>query len=209
MSSQIDRKQLWQRLHQRLLSGSSPTVTGEIATEFLPVIIRSLSRVFPNVNDPHLIETAAEEAIIFYLDHPAQFDPARASLFTYLRMRAKGYLLNSLGRQKNSQASQEGGKVVELDGVETVYRVETQDEDDAETALIERESKADIEHRLSEIITDPAEFKVLALMLEGVRETSTFADALGITDQPLAEQARLVKQCKDRIKKAVQRKYKI
>jgi len=206
MSSQIDRKQLWQRLHQRLLSGSSPTVTGEIATEFLPVIIRSLSRVFPNVNDPHLIETAAEEAIIFYLDHPAQFDPARASLFTYLRMRAKGYLLNTLGQQKTSQG---GDKVVELDGAETVYRVEAQDEGDAETALIERESQADIEHRLSEIITDPAEFKVLALMLEGVRETSTFADALGITDQPLAEQTRLVKQCKDRIKKAVQRKYKI
>ena len=60
--------------------------------------------------------------------------------------------------------------------------------------------------KLSEIITDPQDFQVLVLMLEGVRETSAFAVVLGITDRPLTDQTKLVKQCKDRIKKAVQRK---
>jgi DNA-directed RNA polymerase specialized sigma24 family protein len=206
MSSQIDRRQRWQHLHQRLLAGSSPTVTSEIAAELLPAIVKGLMREFPQVGDPHLIETAGEDALLFYFDHPAQFDPARSSLFTYLRMRAKGYLLNSLGRQKSSQG---GENVVELAGAETVYEVEAQNERDAEAALIEHESQTEIMQKLSEIITDPQDFQVLVLMLEGVRETSAFAAVLGITDRLLTDQTKLVKQRKDRIKKAVQRKMKI
>lgn len=206
MSSQINRRQRWQHLHQSLLSGSSPTVTSEIARELLPAIVKGLTREFPRVGDPHLIETAGEDALLFYFDHPAQFDPARSGLFTYLRMRARGYLLNSLGRQKNSQG---GEKVVELADAETVYEVEAQNERDAEAALIEHESQAEIMKRLSEIITDPQDFEALTLMLENVRETSAFTVVLGITDRPPADQTKLVKQCKDRIKKAIQRKMKI
>lgn len=206
MSSPIDRRRRWQQLHQRLLSGSSPTVTGEIVAELLPAMVKGLMREFPRVGDLHLIETAAEDALLFYFDHPAQFDPARSSLLTYLRMRARGYLLNSLGGQKSSQG---GEKAVELAGSEAVYEVEAQNERDAEAALIEGESQAEIMQKLSEIITDPQDFAALALMLEGVRETSAFAVVLDIADRPLADQTKLVKQCKDRIKKAVQRKMKI
>jgi hypothetical protein len=206
MSSQIDRRRRWQHLHQRLLSGSSPTVTSEIAREVLPAIVKGLSREFPLLGDPHLIETAGEDALLFYFDHPAQFDPARSGLLTYLRMRAKGYLLNSLGWQKSSQG---GEKVVELADSETVYEVEAQNERDAEAELIEHESQTEIMQKLGEIITDPRDFEALALMLENVRETSAFAAVLGITDRPLVEQTKLVKQCKDRIKKAIQRKMKI
>ncbi len=206
MPSQINRKHHWQRLHQRLLSGSSSTITSEIAAEFLQLVAKSLTRAFPYVSDPHLIETAVEDALLFYFDHPAQFDLARSSLFTYLRMRAKGYLLNSLGREKSSQDRE---KVVELAGSETVYELEAQDERDAEDALIERESDTEIMQKLGEIVTDPTDFRVLTLMLEGVRETSAFAAVLGLTDRSLAEQAKLVKQCKDRLKKAVQRKMTI
>lgn len=206
MSSRIDRRQHWQHLHQRLLSGASPTVTSEIAQELLLAIVKGLTREFPRVGDPHLIETAGEDALLFYFDHPTQFDPARSSLLTYLRMRAKGYLLNSLGRHKSSQG---GEKVVELANAEAVYEVEAQNESDAEAALIEHEAQAEIMQKLSEIITDPRDFAALTLMLENVRETSAFAVALGITDRPLADQPRLVKQCKDRIKKAIRRKLKI
>lgn len=206
MSSQINRKQHWQRLHQRLLSDSSPTVTSEIAVEFLQPIAKSLTREFPQVSDPHLIETAAEDALLFYFANAAQFNPALSSLYTYLRMRARGYLLNSLGRRQGSQG---GEKVVELTGSETVYEIEAQDECDAETGLIRSESDAEIMQKLSGIISNPIDFRVLTLMLENVRETSAFAAALGITDRSLDEQTKLVKRCKDRIKKAVQRKMNI
>lgn len=166
---------------------------------------KSLTREFPKVGDPHLIETAVEDALLFYFDHATQFDPSRSSLFTYLRMRARGYLLNSLREKKSSQPVE---KVVELTEAKTVYGVEAQDERDAEDVLIERESDAEIMQKLGEIIIDPTDFRVLALMLEGVRETSAFAAVLGIADRPLTDQAKLVKQCKDRIKKAIQRKMK-
>lgn len=204
MSSQINPKEVGERLHRRLLADSSLTVTSEIAEEFLPLVTRSLARAFPN-SDQHLVETAVEDALLAYFDRPEQFDPTRSSLFTYLQMRAKGYLLNSLGQQKRFE---ERHKVIELDSVETVYKLEAQNEMDAEAALIERHSQAEIIGQLREIITDPTDLQVVTLMIEGVRETRAFAEVLGITDHSAAEQAKLVKQCKDRLKKTLHRKLK-
>jgi hypothetical protein len=48
---------------------------------------------------------------------------------------------------------------------------------------------------------------VLGLMLDGVRETSAYSAILGITGKPVAEQQRIVKQHKDRIRKLVRRKW--
>ena len=196
MSSRINLKQLGERLHERLLSGSSLTVTSEIAELFLPAVAKSLAGEFSQLNDPHLIDTAAGDALLSYFARPSQFDPARAGLFTYLRVRAKSYLLNSLAQKKIFSE-----KVVELDGMETVYKAE-----DTEAALLERESRAAIMRELQAMITDPTDFQVLSLMLEGVHKASAFAEVLGILDLPLDEQARVVKQHKDRIKKAVRRK---
>lgn len=57
-------------------------------------------------------------------------------------------------------------------------------------------------------ITDPTDLRVVALMVAGVRETSKYAVAMGIMDSPITEQRKLVKQCKDRIKKVFERKIK-
>jgi hypothetical protein len=146
---------------------------------------------------------AVDDALISYFERPSQFDPARSSLFTYLRIRAKSCLLNYLGRKKNTHQE---NKSVELDSPETVYEVEARNGQDAEITLIEHESQTKIMQRLREVVTDPVDFQLLSLMLEGVRETDAFAAVLGIAALPGSEQARLVKQHKDRIKKAVQRK---
>ncbi|HEY0005880.1 MAG TPA: hypothetical protein VGB17_13945 [Pyrinomonadaceae bacterium] len=205
MSSQLNPRQLGELLHQRLLSDASLTVTNEIAEKFLVPVAKSLARKFPNITDQHLIDSAAEEALLSYLDRPLQFDPLRASLFTFLCLRAKTYLLNSLGHQKNSQGS---GKVVELDDPETVYELEAQDES-VETILLEQESETEIMRELKRIIADPKDLQVVILMMEGVRETKAFADVLGISDKSAEEQAKLVKQAKDRLKKTLQRKLRL
>ena len=197
MSSPIDRKRLGELLHQRLLSGD-PTATAEIAEAFLQTLVKGLRKRFSRVKDDHFIQVAADDALIHLFEHPAKFEPARGELFTYLCLRASGYLLNSLRRERG-----EGNKVVELDEMRTVYDMG----DDAETALISREFQAGVIRRLRQNFTDPTDLRVLALMVEGERDTGTFAEALGITDRPLEEQRKLVKQVKDRINKTLDSKF--
>lgn len=197
MPSPTDRKRLGELLHQRLLSGD-PMATAEIAEAFLQPLVKSLRKIFPRVNDDHLIQAAVDDSLIYLFKHPAKFDSARGELFIYLLLRAHGYVLNSLRHEKNEE-----NKVVELDDMRAVYNVG----DDVEAALISREFQEGVISRLREVFTDPTDLRVLELMIEGERETEAFAEALGVTDRPPEEQRKLVKQTKDRINKTLDRKF--
>jgi DNA-directed RNA polymerase specialized sigma24 family protein len=201
MPSPNDLKQLGELLHQRLLSSSDLTVTSEIAEKFLPPLVRSLTREFQELSDRHLIDTAAEEALLNLFTHPERFNPARASLLTYLHIRARSYIRNRLGGRGGPTAE---NKVVELDVAKAVYETGA----DAEAALISREFQGNVIGQLREVFTDPTDLRVIALMVEGVRETRDFAEALGVADRPADEQQRLVKQAKDRINKTLERKFR-
>ena len=152
-----------------------------------------------------MIIMAADDALIHYYEHSTKYDPARSGLFTYLRVIARSRLLNSLGEQKDSEGRK---KVVELSGAETVNTVAAQDEQDAEASLISLDIQAEIMQQVEKYITDPTDLRVVALMIAGVRETSKYAEVLDIVDRPITEQRKLVKQCKDRIKKVIDRKIK-
>ncbi len=197
-----DLKETGERLHGLLLEGASLTVTSRIAELFLPELLKRLQRAFPNVGDRHLIATCAEDALMEYLARPEKFDPSRGALLTYLRLLARSRLLNELKKPAGRQ------EVVAVEEAETVYESGgAQDWDDC-TRLCESESARRIEERLREIITDPADWRVLELMLEGVRETDAYAEVLEVTDKPAEEQRRVVKQRKDRVRKRVRRKWR-
>jgi hypothetical protein len=197
MPSQLELKELGERLHRDLHNQASLTVTSRIAEVFLPELTLRLQRSFPNVGDRHLIASCAEDALLDYLGRPERFDPARGTLLTYLRLLARSRLLNELGRKDS----------VAVDPAETVYETASEADWDESARLGELEAERRIEEKLRLIITDPADREVLELMLEGVRETSAYAAVLGITDRTAAEQQRVVKQHKDRVRKRVQRKW--
>ena len=67
---------------------------------------------------------------------------------------------------------------------------------------------AGIIEKLGRVFTDPVDLRVVALMVEGVRETSAYAEALGVADRPEDEQKKPVKQAKDRINKIFERKFR-
>jgi hypothetical protein len=205
MSSEVNLKQLGEQLHQRLLAGSSLTVTSEIAEIFLQPIINSLAGEFKGIADPHLIVMAADDALIYYFDHSRKFDPARGTLFTYLRVLAKGRLLNSLGEQKDSEGRK---KVVEVGDAEAVNIVAAQGEPDAEAVLISLDVREKIMQQVERFITDPMDLRVAGLMVMGIRDTSEYAAVMGIVDRPVIEQRKLVKRAKDRVKKIFERKIK-
>jgi hypothetical protein len=202
MSEDVDLRQLGLILHQRMLNGDR-TATAEIAEIFLPHIAKNLHRRYPQLDDPHLIETATEDAIISYFQRPEQFNPNKRSLGGYLRMSANGDLLNSLDKHKVDATQETLAEIVELDESNAEYGVEVEDEFDLETEVFTRLSP--VWERLKNLLDNPMDQEMVLLMMENVRETSAFADVLGILDQSEKEQFTIVQRHKDRLKKTLQR----
>lgn len=205
MSSPLNLRQLGEELHERLLAGTSATVTSEIAKVFLPPVASSLRKRFHDLSDEHLVDTAVEDALISYFNHPARFDPRRAGLATYLYWRARSLLLNLIAKRKNLFESE---KVVELDDEEAVYQMTESETADIERSLAQQEMDEATWRKLCEIFTDRRDLELVKLMMEGVRETPRYAELLGASSLPADEQASLVKRHKDRLKKTIQRKYR-
>ena len=201
MPSQPDLRHLGEQLHTQLLAGTSPVVTSKIAEVFMPMVSRSLGKRFNNLHDSQLIDSSVIDALMDYFNNPERFDPARASLYTYLCLRGKKFLLDTLAQQKSRLDIE---KIVEVHSAESVYK----DEVDQETLLVQHEVNTQTMEQLSKVLRDPVDFKIVLLMMDGVRHTSCYADLLGISDLQVDEQTKIVKRSKDRLKKIIQRNYK-
>jgi len=198
MSSRLDLRLIGAKLHEQLLAGSSRIVTSEIAEVFMPLLIKSLRRRYFNVSDVALIESAVTDAVMTYFAHPERYNPERSGLFTYLRLRAASNLLNLLAAEKSHM-------FVELEAPNSVNEAEG---DDMEGALIHREVNDRVMRQIIEILPDPIDQELASLMINGIRDTSSFAEKLNILHCDPEEQARIVKRHKDRIKASLKRKYK-
>jgi hypothetical protein len=192
-------------LHQRLLNGDV-TAPAEIAELFMPVIIGKLHRGYPALDDPHLVDTAVEDALMNYFARPEQYDPAKLSLAGYLRMSANGDLLNLLKRAKKIQKQQSLSEYVELEDGSVEHGVKVQDDFDLEALVLAHHSP--VWQMLSDLLPDPVDQEIVLMMMECVRETSAYASVLGISDCSPKEQAQVVKRHKDRIKRKLQRNIK-
>ncbi len=181
-----------ERLHERLLGGDV-TAPAEIAERFAPALVTHLQRRFPNLYDPHLVETAADDALLDYLRRPQQFDPRRLSLSAYLGMAARGDLLNAL-RERRAEARR-----VALDDPAMDIELERLDEVSVEEQVARLASP--LWRRLHALLPDPADHEIVLLMMEGERSTAAYAEVLGLSQHPAADQADHVKRHKDRLRK--------
>ena len=191
-----------ERLHRKLLGGDALAFS-KIAELFLTPLVNALGRKFHNLSDPHLPNHAVADALLNYLVAPEKFDPARGKLFTYLWVAAHSDLLNHLEAERKHASRKTNEKVVELRPVHTVNKTEGEQDPEKEVLLAEQASL--IQMKINNIISDESDRKVVALMLDGVRETAPYAEILAVSDKPFAEQRALVKRAKDRIKIALQR----
>lgn len=190
-------------LHEELLAGR-PTASAQLAELLLPKIINALTKKFSNITDSHLIQIAANNAILYYLKFPNKFVANRGSLINFVWLLAKGRLLNLLSSKENSLNPNE---FVELDEAQTVYSNETNREADIEQFLINDEQEQQTYKQLSDLLPDAIDQKILKLMMDGARETALFAAVLGISDESPEAQRDSVKKHKDRIKKCILRNY--
>lgn len=198
-SSEINEKAL--KLHEDLLAGSL-IATAQLAELLLPEISKALTRKFSNINDEHLIQTAANEAVLYYLKSPGKFDPIRGSLIGFVWQKAESTVKNLLKAKKGISEKEES---VELPEDRAVYSNE--DGETVEQLLIRDEQDNKVFQKLRELLPASSDQAVLELMMDGERETSRFAEILGVSGESSEDQFRVVKKCKDRIKKVIQRRY--
>lgn len=187
-------------LHNEMLAGRL-TASVQLAELLQPLICRALAKKFFNVDDEHLIQTATNDAILYYLKSPNNFDVKRSSLLNFVWQRANSNLLNLL--KENTKRN----KFVELDEAQTVYSSETSQNETIEESLIDKEQNRQTYKQLYELFPDPIDQKFLELLMNGDRETILFAAILGISNETPEEQRAGVKKHKDRIKKFIQRNY--
>ncbi|GAB6268402.1 MAG: hypothetical protein STSR0002_11430 [Smithella sp.] len=208
--------QNWQlEQHNNLLAGD-PVASSIIADRIYPKIIKHLQFKYSKVNQD-LIVSAATDAMINYLKRPEQYNPQRASLESYLKMSADGDLKNILAGEKK-RASKEilsdpmlinanyDKDVVELHEGSAELLTEKAfigqfASSSPETELVEKEQEA----LLAQIFNNDIDQRLGSLVINGVRETTHYADVLGINSLPIPEQRLLVKRHKDRIKKFLER----
>ena len=202
MPAETDLATFGNSLHQRLIAGDV-TATAEIAELFFPLVIHRLRRRYPELDDPHLPDIATEEAILGYFARPEQYSPDKLSLYAYLCMSAKGDLLNLLKQRKVDADQLSLAEIVELDDSDTEYGVEIEADFDVLELVSNRISP--IWQRLHDLLPNPVDQELVLLMMEGVRETSAYAQVLGISDHSVEEQTLAVKRHKDRLKKTLQR----
>ena len=140
--------------------------------------------------------------LLNYQNNPFQYNPDKLSLDRYLYMSARGDLLNLLDRNKKDDVLIALPEIVELDEEDSEYKVEVpkvSSESDVEAEVFNKLSPT--WRNLRQLFPDEVDQAMLQLIMDDIRETSYYADILGITDLPAAEQAAIVKRHKDRIKK--------
>lgn len=204
MDPDISPIHLGSTLHARLSSGD-PTASAEIAEIFLPLLCKQMAFHIQHEPDPQLAEQAVVDALMNYLERPAQYNPTlNPDLLKYLCMSAKGDLANARDSEKRrAKHYAEPPRDVANSGDVSERETEYADDTDFVTEILHRDSEVYVWIR--EQTQSSTDLHVVELMLEGVHRTEPYAIVLEITHMPYPEQARLVKQHKDRIKARLRR----
>jgi RNA polymerase sigma-70 factor (ECF subfamily) len=193
------------KIHQRLLA-RDPIAPAVLSDAYLDRVIDRLRRRYREVQDGALITEAAIDAVLSYVEDPAQYKPDQGGLLSYLLIAAKGDLLNALAKERRVAAR-----------FEPLVRI---DEDaDGRNRLAERKelihydeynlpegnAGLDLIDLVAQIITDPRDRQIVDLMMKGERRTDVFAELLGIPDREKSEREKIVKRNKDRLKRRLER----
>ncbi|HEY8447890.1 MAG TPA: hypothetical protein VIL01_12360 [Thermomicrobiales bacterium] len=186
-------------IHQRLLEGD-PLAASDLCVHFLGRLVRQLQRNNPET-DPDLVNDAVTEALLNYARRPQQYDPAKRSLSGYLFMSAQGDLRNLLEKHRRTSQHIPFDEHVENS---TPARNSLAEHGDLADVVAGKESERSLRERLLAMAQDEEERIVLELMMDGVRETDVYIQALGRQGQPEVLRKRLY-TIKDRLTKRIRR----
>lgn len=194
------------RVYRRLLAGE-PDAPSDLIVLLLEPLIAALGRAYPTFPDPDLVSDAVTDSLLKFVREPQRYRADKRSLWGYLKMDMRGDLLNLwklLQRRSAKEITLDAVALTLPDGnsnvEEAVVRMLTP------AVLPDGTDAATMVAQLREAIPDDRDWHMVMLMVQGERATATFAAALGITDRLIAEQRRLVKQAKDRLRLRLKRR---
>ena len=194
----------WQdNLHLRVLA-EDVTAFAELCELALPHLVEYLQGLFPQY-DAYLHETVAIDSLLDYQSKASQYDLERISLYAYLRMASRRDMLNAI-----EKASRMDRQLSDIDdpAIQNLVSKHSQTEEYGEVDdwLIEH-SELSLSEIINELDTelDDYEKKVLMLMLEGVRDSESYAEVLGLGEADKDTQQRVAKKAKDRLTKKLRR----
>ena len=154
----------------------------------------------------NLVDTAVTDAVLNYLDNPAQFEKKKKTLLRYLLMSAKGDLLNTIKPSKLDENSTHLNEDVEFGDSFTEETIEGHVASAKIDVEIEVENRMSSVHsRINELFPEQKDREFVVMMMNGVRDTEEFAKILGIEQLNSSQQRDIVKRHKDRIKKVITR----
>lgn len=137
--------------------------------------------------DPDAVYTAASDALLWFVEHPERYDPARSPLRKFLLLVAERRLLNLIEAETRHHRRRDHGIPVEHAADER-----NEPEDDPL-------SFADPRLQAALANLSDVDREVVELIRGGERDTAAFAALLGFTHLPIDDQRREVKRAKDRI----------
>ncbi len=187
----------YRQIHERLLA-EDPVAPAELAEALLEPLVKKLQRRHPRLRESDLLREAASDALMSYMKHPSQFDPAKRGLMGYLVMAAEGDLRNTLAkawRRRGHEISLEDVELRRAAGKEAVRRP------GPDSQLVYQEMRG----KVDELFKDPRDREAVDLIADGERSTEVFAELWGLQGLSPKEQRREVKRHKDRIKKMLER----
>jgi RNA polymerase sigma-70 factor (ECF subfamily) len=193
--------QAWQDEKYQHLLRNNPTAFAELCERILPYLVAFLQSHFPQ-QEMHHLEMVAIDVLLRFRAEPEKYDPQKLSLAAYLRMAARGDMLNLLDKNRRRQRRLVNLENLPVEPEENPIEAHfALDEWLAQhTELSRRELLAALDAEI-----DPNDKDILMLMLEGVRETERYAEVMGIAGEDETRQRQAVKRAKDRLIKQLQR----
>lgn len=186
-------------LHERLLSGER-LASEELSRFVLPALVDELVRRLPRV-DEHLIRDGVIDAVLEYCTDPQRFDAGRGvPLDRFLATAAWRNVDNLLvaERRRKQREREAGAKNREADvGLDPLARNIQQEEQRA----AEQKRQA-----LFAALKTQQDRDMLALWLDGVKDTREYARVLNITQLPFEQQKGEVYRNKERIIRFLRRR---
>lgn len=188
-------------LHRRLLE-DDPVAPTELAHRYLQKLIDFLRWSNPGISEDLCIQ-AAGDAILALIRNPRSYQPARGSLEDYLRMSARGDLLNAHQKERRYRSRHQSWSVVELSDDAGKY-IGSEEDPSLWLCIAEEQAQHAVPPEWFAQL-DEQDQQAMDLWLTGESRTAVFAEVYNLTHLPFAEQRREVKRNKDRLTKSRQR----
>jgi len=196
-------------LHVQLLA-ADPVAPANLATHIVQPLVDDLQRI-PWVRraavDEALIYSAVADALLSYVKEPSAYQPAKRSLWGYLRMAAVGDLKNALGKDRRRREKEKLVPSVEKleAGGNRVWGEAAHRDDAGGTDLSAMASE--LRERILGAFKDPKDKAVAELLLDQVSDQKRYVEALGLGPLPPDEERKVVARAKDRVGQRLRREW--